>query len=800
MRMLFSRSRRVRRPQSRSVALATWTRSVALAVLACVSVGVSAETFEITDIRVQGLQRISAGTVFNVMPVNVGDRVDEQSIRQLIRVLFQSGYFSDIRMARDGGVLVVAVVERPAVDTIDIEGNKAIPTEALLEGLSSQGLAVGEIFKRAVLERMRSELQRQYVAQGKYSAEIETSVEELPRNRVAISVNVIEGKNALIRHLNIVGNEVFSDQELLELMELRTPNLFSFYTGTDKYSREKLGGDLEKLESYYKDRGYVDFKVESTQVSVTPDRREVYIAINVSEGDRYTVTDVDLIGELNDVPADALRALILVRPEQTFSRALVTATEERLTQALGNNGYTFASATGVPQVGDKGEVAVKFFVDSGKRAYVRRINFRGNTVTQDEVLRREMRQLEAGWASTAQIDLSRVRLERLGYFREVEVETPEVPGTEDQIDVDFTIEEQPSGSISATLGFQQGTGLLLGASYQQNNWLGSGNSLSLGINYSIFQKSLSFNYFYPYFTIDGVSRGFSLFYRKTDFDERNIARFTTDSIGGAMNFSIPLGETQRFGFGIGFDFTDITEGRFPAREISEFIDKEGDKSLNYKLTANYSNSTLNRGLFATAGLSHQLGLELSVPGSDVQFYRLQYNAQAFVPVPRFSELTFRLRTELGFADSYGSTNVVPFYEHFFSGGFGSVRGFEQNTLGPRSTPALTDPFSDGDEPFGGNLKVVGSVELLFPLPFVEDRRSFRPALFFDVGNVFNTNCPEASQGRCFDFDVDELRYSVGFGMTWLSGFGPLTFAISKPLNAGPFDEEESFQFELGQTF
>ena len=652
----------------------------------------AADTFTIADIRLQGLQRVSAGTVFNTLPVKVGDVVDEVAVRQLIRVLFTTGYFDDIRMARDGDVLVVTVAERPAIESIELDGNKAIKTEALLDGLSQQGLSEGEIFKQATLERVGMELERQYVAQGRYGAAIDTKVEELPRNRVAISIDIEEGKTSGIRHINIVGAKAFSEKELLDEMELSHPTLFSFFRNNDKYSREKLSGDLEKLESYYKDRGYVEFDIGSTQVSVTPDKRQVYISMNVEEGGKYVVDEVNVLGELNDVRAEDLRPLVVVASGQVFSQALVTATEDRLEAALGNSGYTFASAGGVPRVSDDGTVDVDFMIDAGKRAYVRRVSFAGNRVTQDEVLRREMRQMEGGWASTAQIDLSKLRLERLGYFREVNVETPAVPGTDDQVDVDFNVEEQPSGSISGTLGYSQGWGLVAGANYQENNVLGTGNSLGVGISVSSYQKSASFNFFDPYYTLDGISRGFNLYFRRLDFDERNIARYSTDALGLGVNFGFPIGETQRITFGGTVEQTSLTEGRFPAQEITEFLQKNGDDFLNFKLSLGWQGSTLNRGLFPTRGRSQSLGLQASVPGSDLQFWKLTYRGEQYFPF--IAGLTLRFRGEVGYGGGYGGTKGLPFYEHFFAGGFGSIRGFEQSTLGPRTTNPTVS--SDGE--------------------------------------------------------------------------------------------------------
>ena len=642
--------------------------------------------FTISDIRIEGLQRMSAGSVFAEIPYNVGDEMDDAALRVIVKDVFNTGSFNDVQVGRDGNVLVVVVEERPAIDSIEIDGNKAIKTEALLEGLEKSGLSQGEIFKKVTLEHIRTDLERQYVSQGRYGASIETEVEELPRNRVKLIINVTEGDVSGIRHINIVGNKVFDNKVLMEILELKQPTLLSFYTKDDQYSKEKLTGDLEKLESYYLDRGYLNFVVDSTQVSISPNRENVYITINIIEGEKYTVRDVDIAGELHDVPEAGIRSLLSVYAGQVFSRQLITDSEERIEAALGNSGYTFASATGqpVPTEADD-EVTVKFFIDAGRRAYVRRINFQGNTLTQDKVLRREMRQMEGGWASTASIEHSKLRLERLGFFKEVNVETPAVPGVDDQIDVDYTVEEQPTGSISATLGYAEAAGLILGASYQQNNVFGTGNSVNLGINYSAFQTSYNFSYFDPYYTVDGVSRGYSVFFRSTNFDERNIARFSTDSYGGSVNFGYPISEIARIGFNVGYESTNIKEGIYPAQEISQFLATEGNKFNLVSLSASYSMSALNRGLLPTAGKSQSLSYEMTVPGSQLEFFRVNYEGQIFYPLP--SVFTLRLKTSLGYGDGYGKTNSFPFYKNFYAGGFGSVRGYEANTLGPRSTPS-----------------------------------------------------------------------------------------------------------------
>ena len=757
----------------------------------------AANAFVISDIRVEGLQRISAGTVFSAIPYNVGDDIGVAEIRGVARSLFQTENFDDVQIGRDGNVLVIVVKERPTIDSIEFEGNKAIKTEALLEGLEKSGLAEGQIFKKVTLENIASDLESQYVSQGRYDAGIETTVVDLPRNRVAIKVDVFEGNVSGIRHINIVGNSVFDDETLIDKLELKLPSLFSFYTKDDQYSREKLQGDIESLESYYLDRGYLNFRVDSTQVAIAPNMEDVYITFNVTEGDQFTVSAVDVAGELRDVPEETIRRLVISRPGQVFSREYMTASEERIEAVLGNAGYTFASATGEPVADEDGDtVTIRYFVDAGQRAYVRRVNFQGNTVTQDEVLRREMRQMEGGWASTAMIEGSKVRLQRLGFFKEVNVETPSVPGTEDQIDVNFTVEEQPSGSISATVGFAERTGLILGLSYQESNVFGTGNSINIGINRSDFQEALNFSFFDPYYTVDAVSRGYSVFFRRSDFEEFNIASFSTDSFGLSMNFGYPISEISRLGFSLGYEHTNIKEGVIPAQEISEFIDKEGDEFDLFTISASYSMSALNRGLLPTAGRSQSLSFEMTIPGSELEFYRINYAGQIFFPL--WGPTVLRLRADLGYGDAYGGTDTFPFYKHFFAGGMGSVRGYESNTLGPRSTPSPQDQFNDPD-PIGGNALIELSAEVVFPLPFIEDQSQMRSVFFFDAGNVFNTNCPDVSV-YCLGIEDGELRYSAGVAVTWITGFAPISFALSFPINEKEGDEGEAFQFELGKTF
>ena len=757
----------------------------------------SASGFIISDIRLEGLQRVSAGTVFGAISYSIGDNVGALELQVIARSIFKTESFDDVQIGRDGNVLVVVLKERPSIDSIEFEGNKAIKTEALLEGLQGSGLSEGQIFKKVTLDQIASDLERQYVSQGRYDASVEATVEELTRNRVAIKVDIYEGSVSGLKHINIIGNVAFPDEELLDLLELRIPKFFAFFSKDDQYSREKFQSDIEALESFYLDRGYLDFRIDSTQVSVAPNMEDVYITINLEEGEVYSVSGVEIAGELRDIPESSIRALILGTEDKVFSRRLMTSSEERIEAALGNAGYTFASAKGEPvQDEEDNSVTIKYFVDAGKRAYVRRVNFSGNTVTQDHVLRREMRQMENGWASTAMIEGSKIRLQRLGFFKEVNVETPAVLGMEDQIDVNFTVEEQPSGSISATVGYAENRGLILGLGYQESNVFGTGNSINIGVNRSDFQTSLSLSFFDPYFTVDGVSRGYSISYRKSDFEDFNVASFSTDSIGANVSFGYPISEISRINFNIGFENTQIEEGIIPAREISEFLDREGSEFNLITLQASYRMSALNRGLLPTGGRSQSISFDMTIPGSELEFYRINYNGQIFFPL--FDPFVLRLRTDLGYGGTYGDTQTFPFYKHFFAGGMGSVRGFDGNSLGPRSTPSPQDRFNDPD-PIGGNVLIEMSAEILFPLPFVDDQTQMRSVLFFDAGNVFNTNCPQVSV-YCLDIDEGELRYSAGIAFTWITGFAPLSFSLSFPINEKEGDEKESFQFELGKSF
>ncbi|WP_338484355.1 outer membrane protein assembly factor BamA [Pseudomonas trivialis] len=768
-----------------------------------------AQTLTISDIRINGLQRVSAGSVFGALPLNIGEEADARQLAQVTRALFKTGLFQDIQLARDNDVLIINVVERPTVSTITIEGNKAISTEDLLKGMKQAGLGEGEIFQRATLEGLRNELARQYVAQGRYSASVDAQVITLPRNRVELKVTIDEGAVAAISHINVVGNTVFSDEELADQFTLKTSNWLSFFRNDDKYAREKLSGDLERLRSYYLDRGYINMDISSTQVSLTPDKKHVYITVNIQEGRRYRVREVTLSGDLK-IPEDQVQSLLLVRKGQVFSRQLMTTTAELITRRLGNEGYTFANVNGVPQVHeDDHTVSLVFAIDPGKRAYVNRINFRGNTKTQDQVLRREMRQMEGGWASTFLIDQSKVRLERLGFFKEVNVETPPVPGTDDQLDVNYSVEEQSSGSITASVGFAQSAGLILSGSISQRNFLGSGNYASLGLTRSTYQSRYNLGFTDPYFTKDGVSLGYNGFYSKTDYNnyyDNGRSYYALNSFGVGAKIGYPISETSRLSFGLTAQRDSIEPGTYSADEIYEFIGREGKAFTNFKAELGWSESTLNKGILATRGHSQSLNMTVTVPGSDLSFYKLDYTGQTFVPLS--TDTALRLHTKLGYANGYGSTDGLPFYENYTAGGEGSVRGFKSGTLGPRNTPATGAYSSQGQayytdrdrDALGGNVLITGGMEYLFPIPFVKDTKSLRTSVFWDVGSVYSDKCYLSTTQGCGTIGLGQMASSVGVGVTWYSALGPLSFNLAYPIRTPENADTQIFQFSLGQSF
>ena len=785
------------------------------------------DEFLVSDIRIIGLQRVSTGSIFNVIPISVGDKIDIRKSTDITKSLFSTEQFDDIQIAKDGNTLIISVVERPSISGIDINGNKAIKTEQLLESLDGVGIKEGEVYKRSTLEKVKSELVRSYASNGRYGANVEIEEIKQPRNRLEIQIEVDEGKSAKIDKINIIGNEVFTNEELLKSFELSEGSFFSFLNNDNAYSREKLQGDIETLESFYRDRGYLKFSIESSQISLSRDMKKIFINFNIFEGNKYTITNAEVVG---DVPIEEEVYLPIIESldNLTYSQAQITSIEEFFTNLLGNRGYAFAEVSGSPEINeDTDEVKIIFSILPGKRTYTRKILFSGNNITQDYVLRREMRQFEGAWSSNNSIEAGKIRLERLGYFKEVDVETIPVPNTDDQVDIMYTVEEETTGSVGGNIGYSD-FGLMLGFNLQEQNFIGTGNTVGIGISKNIYSESYNISFLDPYATKDGVSRGFNLYFRETDYGEFNVANYLSNSLGFGMQFGYPISDTQRINIGLTYDKTEIDIGTQPAREIWDFINAEGSIFETLSIQTSWQRITLNRGIFPTDGSSTVLSLSSTIPGGDIDYARLNIRQKYYQPISQ--DLVFGFNIDLGYLTAFGDTNETPFFQNFYAGGPRSLRGFESNTLGPRSTeapcyefnyedgtcPNLLDLDGDGilDTPYynpyanseynkrvsiGGNIKVEGSLQLIFKLPFIEDQRSMRSAFFFDFGNVFSDNCKEY-QFNCYKPSIDDLRYSYGVGVTWITGFGPMSFAISKPTNAGQYEETKEFQFTVGNVF
>jgi outer membrane protein insertion porin family len=755
----------------------------------------AADDFVISDIRVDGLERISAGTVFTYLPVQKGDVLDRSRSAEALRALYKTGFFKDVRLDRQGDILVVVVTERPAISTITLVGNKDIKTEELTKGLNNIGLSEGETFNELNIERVTQELTRQYNNRGKYNVRITPSVTELDRNRVDVTITIAEGKAAKIKHLNVVGNTTYTDDEIREAFELDTTNWLSWYRRDDQYSREKLSGDLEKLRAFYLDRGYVDFDVESTQVSVSPDRRNVYITANVAEGEVYTVGEVRLTGKFI-VDEATLRRLVLFNTGEIFSRKKLEQTSEYIQKLLGNFGYAFANVSPIPKVDRENRVVdITLLVDPGKRVYVRRINFEGNVKTLDEVLRREMRQFEGGWYNQAAIDRSKVRLERLGYFRTVNIETPKVAGSEDQVDIVVKVEEQQTGNFQFGVGYSELQGAILSVALSFDNFLGTGNRVGIAVSNNDIYKRFDASYFNPYYTDDGVSRGFNVSYRELDSAQANLASYTSNVAQVGMSYGLPLSEFDRVQFRLALDQTQIVI--FPGLTPDEFVPFVYDNQTfnSWRLESSWFRDSRNRFFSPTAGTLTKFVGELSLPPSEMQYYKVTAQYQKYFPLT--NAFTLMVNAELGYGDTFGGSkkNPVPgsdgerlgfpFWENFYSGGVRSVRGFRDNTLGPRL-------LSGGELlPVGGALSMIGNVEFLFPTPFAKGADTIRLGMFFDVGNVYKD---------WGDFDAGELRYSTGLTMQWRAPVGPIIINLAFPLNDKEGDETERIQFSFGNQF
>ncbi len=763
------------------VSLARLRLALAVFVLcAAVRAAAAADAFVVRDIRLEGLQRITAGTVFNYLPIKVGDTVDGTRTAAALRVLFGTGFFRDVRLLRDGETLVVSVTERPSIGSIEFSGNQDLGTEDLLAALEQSGFAQGRVFNRSTFDQVQQELHRTYFAAGKYSARITSTVTPLERNRVAVRFEIREGVVARIRQINIVGNTSFDDDVLLDDFELASTGFFSFITRSNRYSKPKLAADLETLRSFYLDQGFINFNIDSTQVSISPDRTDVYITVNITEGGRYLVRDVYLQGALI-VPEEELFDLVTVVQDGVFSRKDVTETARRIGNRLGEEGYSFANVNAVPELDDaESRVDLTFFVDPGDRVYVRRINFRGNAKTRDEVLRREMRQMESGWISTGAIDRSRVRLNRLGFFESVTVETPAVPGASDQVDVDFTVVERPSGNLLLGAGYSSSEGPVFDISVTDENIFGTGNRLSASFDTSDVSRDISVSWLNPYWTVDGVSRGIDVYSRRIDAGDANLADYDLDRLGSGVTYGIPVSESTRVNVGFNVERSEFRLGSSPSDELSRFHTESGSRFLTFLVTGAWAKDSRDSRFLPTRGSLSRLSAEVAVPGSELTYYKLFARHQRLFPLPK--DFVVMLEGEVAYGDGFGGTDDLPLPENFFAGGLRSVRGFRANTLGPRDSLG---------EPLGGNLKTVGTAELFLPLPFTKDSNTFRITTFLDAGNVY---------GPDEDFDFDSLRLSAGIAGIWLSPVGPMTISIARPLGSRTGDRTQRFQLTLGTSF
>jgi outer membrane protein insertion porin family len=798
-----------------------------------------ADSFIISDIRVDGLQRISEGTVYNYLPLNPGDQMDAATARAAIRELYRTGFFADVSLSREGNILIITVRERPAIAAVTLSGNKAIKEEELRRVLVDIGLSEGEVFDRLVLDRLSQELVKQYFSQGRYAVDVDTRVTELERNRVRIAIVIDEGDVAEIRHINVVGNETFTDKDILKEFEADIKPFWKFWSKEGQYSREKLSGDMEKLRSYYLDRGYVDFSIESTQVSISPNKEDIYITANVVEGDVYGVEEVTITGDLV-IDEGTLQRLIITQPGEIFSRKKIEQSVENITSILSNIGYAFANVNPITDVDrDNRQVSINFFVDPGKRVYIRRILFVGNSKTKDEVLRREMRQMEGAWFSQSAIDRSKVRLQRMAFFETVDIETPAVPGSDDQVDVIVSVSERPAGSFTVGLGYSQVQGLIASLSIQQENFIGSGKRLGLGISHSSIISSLNLSYDNPYWTDDGVSRGFYARYQEFDQGAANISTFTSSEWALGVNFGIPITEVDYLRSGMGYRNSQLNIGQFtcididpdnplnclefglvpsPGDPLSHSLDFNGDGVITkderqfdiLDWNVSWTRDSRNHFLNPTRGSAQSLTLQTALPGSSRKYYKVFYRGAKYWPI--WGGLVFSIRGNFGYGDSYDDydkktqatpidtelppgiadscdpTDIMaldtglPFYEHFYSGGVRDLRGYDDNTLGPK------DRFCRA---VGGDFKVAGGLELAFPTPFVGATSGTRIALFVDTGYVYE---------NIKAFEADKMRASAGISVTWEAPIGPIVISYAFPFNDRPGDRTEDLQFSFGTTF
>jgi outer membrane protein insertion porin family len=735
------------------------------------------EPFVVKDIRVEGIQRIEAGTVFSYLPVKVGETMDDQKAAVAIRALFGTGFFKDVSIEADGNVLVVAVQERPSIAQVEFIGVKEFEKDQLLKSLRQIGLADGRIFDRSQMDRAEQELKRQYLTRGRYAVAITTTVTPLERNRVAINFTVDEGDVARIRQISIIGAKAFTEKELLDLFVLRTPGMMTWWSKQDQYSRPKLAADLETLRSYYLDRGYLEFAIDSTQVTISPDKKDIFISVSVTEGAKYKVSDIKIAGDFL-IPEEEIRKLITVKKGEVFSRTRIAETTKNINDRLGNDGYAFANVNAAPEIDKaKNEAAFTFFIDPGRRVYVRRMNVGGNTRTRDEVIRREMRQIEGGWYSSEKINLSRSRIDRLGYFTEVTVETPSVTGTTDQVDVNFSVVEKPTGNIMLGAGVGSGSGVTLSGSVAQQNIFGSGKHISAQANSSNYNTVYALSYTDPYFTVDGVSQGFDVYQREVDGSRASLGRYITKTLGGGIRFGVPITERDTISYGLAYENTAITTFTDSPLFYQNYVNTFGKQNDAVIASAGWARDGRDSLIYPTKGTFQRAIGELGVPGmASLEYYKVGYQHQRYIPLSR--TYTLMLNGEVGVGD--GLNNLpLPFFKNYFAGGVSSVRGYRTSSMGPKDV--------DGN-PQGGSHKLLGNVEFLFPFPGLMNDRSVRLGTFIDAGMIANS------------FDMNEFRYSTGMSLFWSSPMGPLKISFALPLNDQPGDRKQIFQFSFGGTF
>ena len=820
-----------------------------ISAMATVQQVYAAEDYIVRDIKVDGLVRLTPANVYGMIPLNSGDRVSDAALANAIRSLYATGLFDDIKTEKQGDTLVFKVVERPLISKVEFKGNKLIPKEALEEGLKKMGITEGEVLKKSALQTVESELEQQYMQQGRYDADVKVVTTAKPNNRVDLTIEFIEGKAAKVVDINIIGNTVFKESEIEQAFAVKESGWTSIISRNDRYAREKMAASLESLRALYLNKGYINFNINHSSLNLSEDKKNIFVEVSVDEGEQFKFGETKFLGDALYTPAE-LKALQIYKDGDIYSQEKVNAVKQLLLRKYGNAGYYYAEVNVVPQIDKETHlVDLNYYVNPGQQVTVRRINFTGNTKTADEVLRREMRQMEGALASNEKIDLSKVRLERTGFFKTVDIKPARVPNTADQVDLNINVEEQHSGTSTLAVGFSQSGGVTFQAGLSQTNFMGTGNSVAIDLSRSETQDYYNLSVTDPYFTIDGVRRGYNMYYRKTKLDEDyNVNNYVTDSFGGGINFGYPIDENQSVSAGLNIDQTEVTTGPYVSTYVRDYLLAHGGKAtatstycldenipvgetcanpsapfgseftgdfLTYNLNLGWSYNTLNRPVFPTSGMSHRVNGEIALPGSDVEYQKLTYDAQAYFPLAK--DFVLRGYGKLG----YG--NDLPFYKNFYAGGFGSVRGYDNSTLGPKY-PGVTYSESrskDYDfEEVGGNALIQFGTELALPLPFKGDwTRQVRPVIFAEGAQVFDTQCDVPSgqlymtgsktdagvdaKQYCkdnFGFELDNMRYSVGVGFTWITMIGPLSLSYAYPLNDKEGDETKNIQFEIGRTF